>query len=384
MATIDYFTIKLADNAPVASVDEPLMLDISVLGTQYATEIEYFYRIDITDIGSIYTAKARGSISVDIADIIRTQFPEVPFRQKGTDKIVPVEPYEQVLQVGVYLSVDQMSKVSNGVAVTRGVASPAVLPADGNFLAVARPGGNTVVVRETEMLPVMFFAGEHGVNHFQIRAVGPNETVDFSYTGEDSLAAYLIDFEAIRFSVFDGHITLCNIFEIWGDENAHEPLCRYVIERSEPCRERYYLRYLNRWGMWERIEVNGALTYKATESESGDYKVYNVATSRFSRRKDRQAQSFSVTIKAKVENREREDLLNEALMSGDIYLEGFGDAAMRVISASVVEGSAVNDSPVVREVRLELSDELTATPGISTAKRGVPRIHRDEFRQEFN
>lgn len=119
-----------------------------------------------------------------------------------------------------------------------------------------RTAGWRIVMKETELYPLYFISLERFLYMTVVeRTTGKTLIQDGNFDN----GIFALDIDALRKQFFDEYGVLSNSFDIYkGDPSQYS--CSIVIERSDPARERYRLKFRNSLGVFEIIELAGELT----------------------------------------------------------------------------------------------------------------------------
>lgn len=335
----------------------------------------------------LYAGAVTGSCEINIAPLIRSrlQDPEyiIPTSATGT---FTIDTQSITVQCLLWPDGETTPLISEMKFVTRGCVPPSRIKAldGGNIFAVQRPYGDNIVVRETELMPVMFFAERAG---FSIRCLGDaTDLITIPRVPGSVLTPQWIAFDILRQQVAQTQGRLCNCFDIGSEtDGVWHRWCRFTIEAAKTDPNRHTIRYVNRHGAYERLEICGTLTYQGvTAEEEGTYLTYDRPTATYATNRPRTPQTLDITIAATSESDERLTLLNEALASEEIWLEDLNGTDRKVIAASLTQGELPTSAPYAYEVKMRLSAAIYVLEQEITPDGIVVRTHKPTFKQTYN
>lgn len=347
---------------------------------------------------AIYTGRFTPPLSVDISEIVDAYFPYLA-EPEGAMSLVQVEDEQMLAEREITFNAQvgegdvetlKLTVLPGGISTqnfTRlaltgtDVFASRFLSLNRNFLFTTRSSGETVVVRETELMPLYFLSEQP--ESIVIKSM----THDLSTTlNIEAPGVYVINFEEIRREFFNSSGMIVNAFQIYREG---EPACRVLISRSEASKNRYLLKFRNSFGVFEMLEVTGIGTFsgKIADEDDSSYQEYLPATGIYSGRRERMAMEMAVDVESGVRSADEMRFLLDMIASDEVYLLGYSPAEVRVIPSVESLSMPVRfESPQSVKVKLMFADEESnIMPDISNASDfGHKRIFDNKFNSKFN
>ena len=143
-----------------------------------------------------------------------------------------------------------------------------------NFFLSTRTNNRLITIPEDELLPLKYYA--QGLN-FTVKSNG--ETLaTYNHTTDVTENVQSIDFNALRLSAVTSHNKLISVFDIITDTGGYA--CTILI--TEVTRKNdYFLKFINSWGVFEKIAIEGMVDYTPTFSEPEDIAQWDAVISDF-------------------------------------------------------------------------------------------------------
>jgi hypothetical protein len=143
-----------------------------------------------------------------------------------------------------------------------------------NFFLSTRTNNRLITIPEDELLPLKYYA--QGLN-FTVKSNG--ETLaTYNHTTDVTENVQSIDFNALRLSAVTSHNKLISVFDIITDTGGYA--CTILI--TEVTRKNdYFLKFVNSWGVFEKIAIEGMVDYTPTFSEPEDIAKWDAVISDF-------------------------------------------------------------------------------------------------------
>lgn len=248
-----------------------------------------------------------------------------------------------------------------------------------NFFFTTRSNDWRIMMRETELYPLCFIYPGHELKIMEL-LTGQS----FSIPGTVG-NFYALNLEAVRLKFFTDYGVLANLFDVYsGDTFA----CRIGIEQSPTVRERYRLRFLNSYGVYELFSLEGeaSVTPGMDEDEDAVFRRYDEITDDYYSDRIRTEIQEAVTIKTGFKRPQEIRFLLDLLSSDDVYLSGYGREEIKVIpSAEEFSYRVRPDAPQNVTLKLTFTDkESNWTGEIMESGYRKPRVHSKEFSKQFN
>ena len=248
-----------------------------------------------------------------------------------------------------------------------------------NFFFTTRSNDWRITMRETELYPLCFIYPGH---ELKITELLTGQSLAVPGTAGNF---YALNLEAVRLKFFTDYGVLANLFDVYsGDTFA----LRIGIEQSPTVRERYRLRFLNSYGVYEVFSLEGeaSVTPGMDEDEDAVFRRYDEITDDYYSDRIRTEIQEAVTIKTGFKRPQEIRFLLDLLSSDDVYLSGYGREEIKVIpSAEEFSYRVRPDAPQNVTLKLMFADkESNWTGEITESGYRKPRVHSKEFSKQFN
>jgi len=143
-----------------------------------------------------------------------------------------------------------------------------------NFFLSTRSNGRTITIPEDELLPLSFYA--KGLN-FLVKVNG--ETIaTYNHCIDLTESLQSIDFNALRLEVVATKNKLVSSFDIITSTGGY--VCTILITEVTQSHD-YFLKFLNSWGVFEKISITGLIEFNPTFSEIESISKYDSVISDF-------------------------------------------------------------------------------------------------------
>ena len=248
-----------------------------------------------------------------------------------------------------------------------------------NFFFTTRSNDWRIMMRETELYPLCFIYPEH---ELKITELLTGQSLAIPGTAGNF---YALNLEAVRLKFFTDYGVLANLFDVYsGDTFA----LRIGIEQSPTVRERYRLRFLNSYGVYEVFSLEGeaSVTPGMDEDEDAVFRRYDEITDDYYSDRIRTEIQEAVTVKTGFKRPQEIRFLLDLLSSDDVYLAGYGREEIKVIpSAEEFSYRVRPDAPQNVTLKLTFAEkESNWTGEITESGYRKPRVHSKEFSKQFN
>lgn len=254
-----------------------------------------------------------------------------------------------------------------------------------NFFMTTRTAGWRIVMKETELYPLYFISLEKFLYMTVVeRTTGKTLIQD----GNFDSGIFALDIDALRKQFFDEYGVLSNSFDIYkGDPSQYS--CSIVIERSDPARERYRLKFRNSLGVFEIIELAGELTITPdyAEADEARFSRYDAETDAFTADRERIPRPQSLTIETGVMRADNVRFLMDMIGSEEVYLLDLSELPVKVIpSIEELKYKPRPETPQKFTVKLQMAeDETNIMQDIIDGTEGrKPRVFSKQFSKQFN
>lgn len=253
--------------------------------------------------------------------------------------------------------------------------------ADNNFFLTTRTNRWLVVIKETELYPLYFFA--RAVNG-KISVVEAVSGATFTEAGLDGVAA--LDVAALRRYFALNNDVIPSVFDVFVDSKA---VCRIVVEHSAPTKERYRLKFRNSLGVFEIIELTGSLSISPEypDADSSQFQHYDSVTDEYFTERERIERRQSITVGTGAKNPDETRFLMDMAASDEVYLLDLAPDPIKVIpSIEEFTYSPWPETPQKFSIKLKIAgSDYNILPDLLDGNEGhKPRIFSKEFSKQFN
>ena len=341
----------------------------------------------------IFKGNGIGEFRVNIAEIVETGITGARILPDNTDHILAVSGLSAEVTIHVVNEGEEEDNLSftawkGGISkkefkrlrnMGTDIFSLKFLNESCNFFFTTRSNDWRIMMRETELYPLCFIYPGHELKITEL-LTGQS----FSIPGTVG-NFYALNLEAVRLKFFTDYGVLANLFDVYsGDTFA----LRIGIEQSPTVRERYRLRFLNSYGVYEVFSLEGeaSVTPGMDEDEDAVFRRYDEITDDYYSDRIRTEIQEAVTIKTGFKRPQEIRFLLDLLSSDDVYLSGYGREEIKVIpSAEEFSYRVRPDAPQNVTLKLTFADkESNWTGEITESAYRKPRVHSKEFSKQFN
>ena len=368
--------------ATMALVWNPIRLSID------SSSLATFTILDGTT--EVYRGNGEGSFSLMIQDILSGCVAPATLLNESPDILLPATGTSKNIVINIS-NIDGDSVSLSIKAIIGGVSKRTLrrladensniftwklLNSSSNFFKTTRTNSRLITIRETELLPIQFVYPDKPLS---VLAAG--QTIDIAGVAGDACALNLY---RLRKNIFDSHGILTNVFDVYAGTTKS---CRIVITEGEASRERYLLEFLNSYGSYERIEVTGNGTIKNESSEESIlYNVYDELVDDYIETRDRTSGTDSMEVESGFRN--SDDLLHliDMLSSDDIKILGLDgrNVKVNVTAENLVQAARQKETESIKLTLRFAESERLHTGSLSEENFGSPRIHTEQFTEQFN
>lgn len=344
--------------------------------------------------GVLFRGKGIGRFKVNVGEILETVFADVPVLGGGGD-LLTIVPFCNRAFISISVENAEGDRSELSFNAWRGgiskhsfrqlheegtdIFSLKFLNASCNFFFTTRSDDWRIMIRETELYPLCFIYPEH-----ELRITELLTGQSLSVPGVTGIFCAL-DLEAVRFKFFTEYGVLSNFFDIFSGDLFS---CRIGIVESPSVRERYHLRFLNSYGAYELFSLEGeaVVTPGMDEDEGTVFRRYDEVLDDYRSEHSRRPLHDVIRIKTGFKRPDEIGFLLDLLSSDAVYLCGYCRHDVKVLpSVEDFSFSRVMKSP--QNITLHLSvveGEFFHTRDISPEGYAKPRVHSDEFSEQFN
>ena len=350
----------------------------------------------------IFTGNGVGAFTVNLADILESVFTETE-TPAGNGYFLPYQAGSNKLSYKFMISTDNApAETLMGIAWKGGinkkdfrtlcqensdVFTKKMLDYSGNFFFTSRTYGWTITMKETEIEPLAFImpeivAGENG--HIVIVEAVTHETLTVEGT-PDTFGA--LNIEAVRKYFFTEYGVLANIFDVMDPYYPSRVACRIAIEKAQESVERCAVRFLNSFGVYERIDLVGSATIQTAEAQEENtiFQAYDEFTDSFVKSRNRTEIGLSYKVKTGVKRGDELAFIQDMLASDSVYLVLPGQEIKVIPMVEQNNRAYIQTTPESMEITfqpIENESNFTAVRTKYGARR--PRIFTSVFSEQFN
>ena len=341
----------------------------------------------------IFKGNGIGEFRVNIAEIVETGITGARILPDNTDHILAVSGLSAEVTIHVVNEGEEEDNLSftawkGGISkkefkrlrnMGTDIFSLKFLNESCNFFFTTRSNDWRITMRETELYPLCFIYPEH---ELKITELLTGQSLAIPGTAGNF---YALNLEAVRLKFFTDYGVLANLFDVYsGDTFA----LRIGIEQSPTVRERYRLRFLNSYGVYEVFSLEGeaSVTPGMDEDEDAVFRRYDEITDDYYSDRIRTEIQEAVTVKTGFKRPQEIRFLLDLLSSDDVYLAGYGREEIKVIpSAEEFSYRVRPDAPQNVTLKLTFAEkESNWTGEITESGYRKPRVHSKEFSKQFN
>jgi len=341
----------------------------------------------------IFKGNGIGEFRVNIAEIVETGITGARILPDNTDHILAVSGLSAEVTIHVVNEGEEEDNLSftawkGGISkkefkrlrnMGTDIFSLKFLNESCNFFFTTRSNDWRIMMRETELYPLCFIYPGHELKITEL-LTGQSLTVPGTAGN-----FYALNLEAVRLKFFTDYGVLANLFDVYSGETF---ALRIGIEQSPTVRERYRLRFLNSYGVYEVFSLEGeaSVTPGMDEDEDAVFRRYDEITDDYYSDRIRTEIQEAVTIKTGFKHPQEIRFLLDLLSSDDVYLSGYGREEIKVIpSAEEFSYRVRPDAPQNVTLKLTFADkESNWTGEITESGYRKPRVHSKEFSKQFN
>lgn len=339
---------------------------------------------------TVYTGSGEGDFSVFIQDILGTIVQPVLLHNESPDiisyalescrdiiiRVINAEGNTVTLSLKSFVGGVSKRTLRRLNDENSNIFTWKLLNPSGNFFQSTRTTGNLITIRETELLPIQFIYPSGGIMKVIANGI---ETLLPGTVGE----TVALNLYRLRKILFDTHQILASVFDIYvGDIRS----CSIIITPGTISRERYLLQFLNSYGTYERIEITGIGEIKHECNKEESYNVYDELVDDYIESRNRQSGRDSMQVQSGYRSPDELIHLIDMLSSDDIKILGLDGRNIKVnVTAEDLARAARPTSPESIKLTLRFAEsESRYTGSLTEEDFGSPRIHTEQFTQQFN
>ena len=341
----------------------------------------------------VFKGNGIGEFRVNIAEIVETGITDARILSDNTEHLLAVSGLSAEVTIHVVNEGEEEDNLSftawkGGISkkefrrlrnMGTDIFSLKFLNESCNFFFTTRSNDWRITMRETELYPLCFIYPGHELKITEL-LTGQSLAVPGT-TG----SLYALNLEAVRLKFFTDYGVLANLFDVYSGETF---ALRIGIEQSPTVRERYRLRFLNSYGVYEVFSLEGeaSVTPGMDEDEDAVFRRYDEITDDYYSDRIRTEIQEAVTIKTGFKRPQEIRFLLDLLSSDDVYLTGYGREEIKVIpSAEEFSYRVRPDAPQNVTLKLTFAEkESNWTGEITESGYRKPGVHSKEFSKQFN
>lgn len=360
---------------------------LSVLSYSMAT---YSIRMNNEE---VFKGNGIGEFRVNIAEIVETGITGTQILPEGTNHIFAVSGLSAEVTIRVVNEGEEECNLSftawkGGISkkefkrlrnLGTDIFNLKFLNESCNFFFTTRSNDWRIIMRETELYPLCFIYPEH---ELKITELLTGRSIFLPGTAGN---LHALNLEAVRLDFFTSYGVLANLFDVYSGGTF---ACRIGIEQSPTVRERYRLRFLNSYGVYEVFSLEGdaSVTPGMDKDDNAVFRRYDEITDDYYSDRMRTDIQTVVTIKTGFKRPQEIRFLLDLLSSDDVYLAGYGREEIKVIPSAEEFSYRVHpETPQNVTLKLTFADkESNWTGEIAESGYRKPRVHSKEFSKQFN
>ncbi|WP_304523058.1 hypothetical protein [Bacteroides acidifaciens] len=360
---------------------------LSVLSYSMAT---YSIRMNNEE---VFKGNGIGEFRVNIAEIVETGITGTQILPEGTNHIFAVSGLSAEVTIRVVNEGEEECNLSftawkGGISkkefkrlrnLGTDIFNLKFLNESCNFFFTTRSNDWRIIMRETELYPLCFIYPEH---ELKITELLTGRSIFLPGTAGN---LHALNLEAVRLEFFTSYGVLANLFDVYSGGTF---ACRIGIEQSPTVRERYRLRFLNSYGVYEVFSLEGdaSVTPGMDKDDNAVFRRYDEITDDYYSDRMRTDIQTVVTIKTGFKRPQEIRFLLDLLSSDDVYLAGYGREEIKVIPSAEEFSYRVHpETPQNVTLKLTFADkESNWTGEIAESGYRKPRVHSKEFSKQFN
>ena len=341
----------------------------------------------------VFKGNGIGEFRVNIAEIVETGITDARILSDNTEHLLAVSGLSAEVTIHVVNEGEEEDNLSftawkGGISkkefrrlrnMGTDIFSLKFLNESCNFFFTTRSNDWRITMRETELYPLCFIYPGH---ELKITELLTGQSLAVPGTAGNF---YALNLEAVRLKFFTDYGVLANLFDVYSGETF---ALRIGIEQSPTVRERYRLRFLNSYGVYEVFSLEGeaSVTPGMDEDEDAVFRRYDEITDDYYSDRIRTEIQEAVTIKTGFKRPQEIRFLLDLLSSDNVYLSGYGQEEIKVIpSAEEFSYRVRPDAPQNVTLKLTFAEkESNWTGEITESGYRKPGVHSKEFSKQFN
>jgi hypothetical protein len=350
----------------------------------------------------MFTGNGMGDFTVNISEILETVFSETD-EPSGNAMLLMFAQYNSYTHVRFEVSTTSENTETVNMLAWKGginktdyrylrnqgtdIFSAKFRNYSGNFFFTTRTYGWTIAMKETELEPLAFimpviFGEELGYIRVKETVTGRSVRIEGA-----SGAFMALNMEAVRKHFYVQYGVLANLFDVMDPYHSGRIACRIAIEEAPGAQERCAVRFLNSFGVYERIDLIGKATIQLTGNQNEDtiFQVYDEATDSFTKKRVRIPIGSTYKIQTGIKRGDELAFIQDMLASDSVYL-ALPDQEIKVIpSFEQATRAYVQTEPESMDITFKpVEDESNMSPRRTKYGTTRPRIFTSVFSEQFN
>jgi len=217
-----------------------------------------------------------------------------------------------------------------------------------NFLLTTRTNARTLYIPEDELMPLKYYSKDIA---FKIWAGTYNVATIAANTGAEALAE--IDLKALRLLALTNNNNLHNVFEIKTLTGGW--ICTVVITEKQQASD-YYIKFLNSWGVYEKLSIDGVINYAPTFSEGTEVMKYDAVIADLTPSPNRKTITNLYTAEMGYRGADDKLFALDMLLSDNCYLVANGVEYAAKIKSDSSLWQSTDDVPTSIAITIQLLD----------------------------
>lgn len=336
---------------------------------------------------------------INLADVVDPFIPYIPdsLSRKTSQPLILVESEQAIDQRAVYVHFDgeydqeyEFYAFRGGISKQnlrffakhpdKDIFTERFLAQDANFFLTTRSAGWRIVVKETELYPLIFI-NDADLATISLRARDYNSGI----TLQINKGIYAIDINALRMEFFTEGGFLANDFDIYRNGIF---ACNIVVEEAQAAVERYRFKFRNSLGVFEVIDIIGlgSLT-PTTNADNEGHLVYDKMTDDYITNRTRGDITPGLSIETVLNKPDEYRFFLDFIVSPEVYLLDVFVEPVRVVTELdelIASPQLTAPATVVLNLTFAEADHFITEDLYSVSQSRKSRLFSDEFNDKFN
>ena len=218
-----------------------------------------------------------------------------------------------------------------------------------NFFLTTRTNGRLIYVPEDELLPLSFYrAGMY------LKVKVDNEYVWIQdYKADTSETLHAWDFANLRAGVIASKNKIASVFDIMTETGGYA--CTVIITEAKR-KAAYFLKFKNSWGVFEKIAIEGLVTYTPTFSTPDAIQVYDSVIEALANEPQRKELTNVYTAEIGYKTADERMFILDMLLSKTCYLLANGVECRASVAANSTVWQDTGNAPTAIQLTITLTD----------------------------